>query len=206
MANQTSPQRRLLELGGVKVLDSDRFESVGRHIGPWELKAYAACDLATDFDMMISIYSDCVLCSGVGDTAYRARATGRIAGGRDGDGATYDETYAKYGIRPGEHNPNYTSTSVRNRFPFLWINPIFARSELASKEFIDRSIDAVFIDACHSEESVRNDILCWLPKIKEGGVVFGDDWAWRSVKRGVHSVFDPELVSPSRNGFWVVRL
>jgi hypothetical protein len=38
----TSPQRRLLELGGVKLLDSDRFESAGRHIGPWELKAYAA--------------------------------------------------------------------------------------------------------------------------------------------------------------------
>jgi hypothetical protein len=135
--------------------------------------------------MIIGIDSDCVLCAGVGDAAYRARATGRLAGGRDGDGPTDDEKYAKYGIQPGVHNPNYMSTSVRNRFPFLWIDPIFARSELASKGFIDRSIDAVFIDACHSEESVRNDILCWLPKIKEGGVVFGDDWAWESVKRGV---------------------
>lgn len=108
----TSPQRRLLELGGVRVLDSDRFESVGRHIGPWELKAYAACDLAPDYDMIIGIDSDCVLCAGVGDTAFRARATGRLAGGRDGDGATYDETYAKYGIQPGEHNPNYMSTSL----------------------------------------------------------------------------------------------
>jgi hypothetical protein len=156
--------------------------------------------------MIIGIDSDCVLCAGVGDTAYRARSTGRLTGGRDGDGPTYDETYARYGIQPGEHNPNYMSTSVRNRFPFLWINAIFGRSELVSKEFTDHSIDAVFIDACHSEESVRNDILCWLPKIKEGGVVFGDDWAWESVKRGVHSVFESDRVSPSRNGFlWVVR-
>jgi Methyltransferase domain len=96
--------------------------------------------------------------------------------------------------------------NVRSRFPFLWINPILGRSERACKEFLDRSIDAVFIDACHSEESVRNDILCWLPKIKERGVIFGDDWAWDSVKRGVHSVFDSDRVSPSRNGFlWVVR-
>ena len=98
MANQTAPKRRLLELGGVRVLDSDRFDGDGRHIGPWELKAYAACDLAPDYDMIISIDSDCVLCAGVGDTGYRARATGRLTGGRDGDGPTYDETYARYGI------------------------------------------------------------------------------------------------------------
>jgi predicted O-methyltransferase YrrM len=84
--------------------------------------------------------------------------------------------------------------------------PILGRSERACKEFLDRSIDAVFIDACHSEEGVRNDILCWLPKIKEGGVIFGDDWEWDSVRRGVRSVFDSDRVSPSRNGFlWVVR-
>jgi Methyltransferase domain len=65
--------------------------------------------------------------------------------------------------------------NVRSRFPFLWINAIFDRSGKACKDFTDHSLDAVFIDACHSEESVRNDILCWLPKIKEGGVVFGDD-------------------------------
>jgi hypothetical protein len=32
----TSPQRRLLEEGGVRVLDSDRSESANRHISPWE--------------------------------------------------------------------------------------------------------------------------------------------------------------------------
>jgi hypothetical protein len=117
MANQTAPKRRVLELGGVRVLDSDRFDGDGRHIGPWELKAYAACDLAPDYDMIISIDSNCVLCAGVGDTAYRARATVRLAGGRDGDGPTYDETYARYGIQPGEHNPNYTSTSGDSRHP-----------------------------------------------------------------------------------------
>ena len=99
------------------------------------------------------------------------------------------------------------ATNVRSRFPFLWINPVFARSEHASKTFTERSLDALFIDACHSEENVRNDILCWLPKLKDGGVIFGNDWGWESVQRGVHSVFDSEVVSLSRNGYlWVVRL
>ena len=47
---------------------------------PWELKAYAACDLAPQYDLIIGIDSDCVLCAGVGDVAYRALETGRFTG------------------------------------------------------------------------------------------------------------------------------
>jgi hypothetical protein len=465
----TEPQRRLLEQGGATILNSDRFEREGRLIGAWELKAYAASELATEYDLLIGIDSDCVLCAGVRDIANRARTSGQITGGKDGDGVTYDQSYAPYGIAAGSHNDSYMSTSlyfcpatpanrdlfaewarctneaeyngrgnycghgdqgilnsliyargeradllendtwsqhwrywtsvviyengrflnnsherrrqrsfhcggaekfwnkehrdriitsnpaqainyawwlymfwfgrcrdwsidpalylpvpslhlcddlvnffgqirrfspdltlytpeseglfsrliegirgcmslganlddyieivrglperarvveigscegrsvvavaiasmdrditffsvesftgddngtfdgwplpsldryafnVRTRFPFLWINPVFGKSTEACASFADHSIDAVFIDACHSAENVRDDILCWLPKLKHGGMILGDDWDWDSVKQGVYSVFDPERVSHSRGGYlWVV--
>lgn len=46
----------------------------------------------------------------------------------------------------------------------------------AAKDFPDRSLDAVYIDAEHDEESVREDIEAWIPKIKFGGYLCGHDF------------------------------
>lgn len=46
----------------------------------------------------------------------------------------------------------------------------------AAKDFEDRSLDAVYIDADHDEESFRADIKAWRPKIKFGGVLSGHDY------------------------------
>lgn len=40
----------------------------------------------------------------------------------------------------------------------------------------DGSLDAVFIDASHDQESVERDIGLWLPKVKPGGVLCGHDF------------------------------
>lgn len=49
-------------------------------------------------------------------------------------------------------------------------------SEEASKDFADGSLDAVYIDAEHDEDSVRKDIKLWRPKVKKGGVLSGHDF------------------------------
>ena len=54
------------------------------------------------------------------------------------------------------------------------------------------SLDFVFVDADHKYESVKNDILRWLPKLREGGVMLGHDYnppVYPGVVKAVHEIF-----------------
>src|SRR3990167_6105142 len=46
----------------------------------------------------------------------------------------------------------------------------------AAKDFEDASLDAIYIDAEHDEDSVREDVRAWRPKIKRGGILSGHDF------------------------------
>lgn len=48
-------------------------------------------------------------------------------------------------------------------------------SELASQQFDDDTLDLVYIDGCHQDASVRQDIDLWWPKVKDGGLFAGHD-------------------------------
>ena len=53
---------------------------------------------------------------------------------------------------------------------------IIAESVAASRLFADASVDWVHLDARHDYESVQSDIAAWLPKVKSGGWLSGDDY------------------------------
>jgi hypothetical protein len=78
----------------------------------------------------------------------------------------------------------------------------------AAKDVPDASLDFVFIDADHSYEACRADILAWTPKVKAGGLICGHDyenpgWPDWGVKRAVLELFgEPEL---GKNFTWFVR-
>lgn len=74
------------------------------------------------------------------------------------------------------------------------INPIRTDSISASKMYHDESIDAVFIDADHGYESVKKDILAWMPKVKTGGILAGHDYI--RTHSGVIQAVDELIVSP----------
>jgi len=61
----------------------------------------------------------------------------------------------------------------------------------ASKLFEDRSIDFVFIDAGHEYNDIKLDIINWLPKVKQGGVLAGHDYLYgnNNVKKVVDEMF-----------------
>jgi predicted O-methyltransferase YrrM len=49
-------------------------------------------------------------------------------------------------------------------------------SEQASELFPDKSLDFVYIDANHTYEHAKNDIMLWYPKVKVGGILAGHDF------------------------------
>ena len=52
----------------------------------------------------------------------------------------------------------------------------------AVKDFADRSLDFVYIDANHEPQFVEEDIREWSKKVKVGGIVSGHDYALRLAK------------------------
>ena len=50
------------------------------------------------------------------------------------------------------------------------------RAENLVENFENESFDTIFIDLDHSYESVKKDIELWLPKVKAGGILAGDDY------------------------------
>jgi hypothetical protein len=83
------------------------------------------------------------------------------------------------------------------------ISLIVADSITASGFFSDRSLDWVHLDARHDRENVKADIAAWLPKVKAGGWLSGDDYdeiKWPEVVSAVRDVL-PEA-QPWSVGQW----
>lgn len=66
------------------------------------------------------------------------------------------------------------------------ITPIIKDSCLAAENFSDNSVDFIFLDADHSYEAAKSDILTWYPKVKSGGIISGHDYGfWSGVNKAV---------------------
>jgi hypothetical protein len=58
-----------------------------------------------------------------------------------------------------------------------------------SKQIPDGSLDFVFIDANHAFDYVMEDLIHWVPKVRSGGIVSGDDY-FHFKKSGVIEAVD----------------
>jgi hypothetical protein len=59
-------------------------------------------------------------------------------------------------------------------------------STWAASKFAAASIAFCYIDASHDYRDVKADLLAWLPKMKPGGILAGDDFeSWPGVGRAV---------------------
>ncbi len=56
-----------------------------------------------------------------------------------------------------------------------FVIPLEMKSEDAAKQFEDRSIDFLFVDAGHRYEDVISDLNAWFNKVKVGGIIAGHD-------------------------------
>ncbi len=74
----------------------------------------------------------------------------------------------------------------------------------ASLMFPDNFFDLIYIDANHSYEEVKKDIINWLPKLKNTGTIAGHDYDnhWVGVKKAVNEMFKNRFSLYGRN-WWV---
>ncbi|HEY0761446.1 MAG TPA: class I SAM-dependent methyltransferase [Pyrinomonadaceae bacterium] len=84
---------------------------------------------------------------------------------------------------------------------------IVADSVNASRMFSNASLDWVHLDARHDYASVKNDIEAWLPKVKAGGWLSGDDYddvKWPEVVRAVHDLLPGAKPWSTQQWRWIV--
>lgn len=67
------------------------------------------------------------------------------------------------------------------------ITPCPLPSLIAARLLLEKGarFDLCYIDASHDEEDVLADIAAWLPLLRPGGVLFGDDLDWPSVDAAI---------------------
>jgi hypothetical protein len=66
----------------------------------------------------------------------------------------------------------------------------------AASQVADGTLDFVFVDADHSSDAVRADIIAWQPKLKPEGKMLGHDINWESVRSVVAELFDGYTIHP----------
>lgn len=105
-----------------------------------------------------------------------------------------------YGVDPyqkhkGYKDYQYTKTFERlkvtahaqlDKYPNYFFIEQF--SVEAAKTFNDDSIDFVYIDGDHCFDAVVADLSAWVPKVKRGGIISGDDYFRSKGKSNMHVV------------------
>lgn len=110
------------------------------------------------------------------------------------------------GSREHDKSINYYDITLKNLKTISdRIEIIKNDSILESKNYTDEYFDIVYIDASHEYEYVINDIKHWLPKVKKGGVICGDDYVsgWPGVIQAVDEVFKDKLNIVGSQQWWV---
>jgi len=52
-----------------------------------------------------------------------------------------------------------------------------------AKDFVDNTLDFVYLDADHSYQAVKDDLNAWYPKLKVGGIICGHDFSIEDVEQ-----------------------
>jgi len=76
------------------------------------------------------------------------------------------------------------------------INVKIGYSTEICNQYSDNSLDFIFIDANHEYDSVKSDILLWYPKLKNNGIIAGDDYnVFNGVTHAVNEIFPTAIIN-----------
>jgi hypothetical protein len=88
--------------------------------------------------------------------------------------------------------------------PLTSIHPM---TSLKAAKLISDDLDLVYIDGNHDYSFVKQDIETWLPKVRPGGYLCGDDYVYGKFPGVIQAVEEHRnsntIIFPS--GFWVIK-
>ena len=92
----------------------------------------------------------------------------------------------------------------RDALPFKGFHALRMPSLMAATIFPLGYFDVVFIDGDHAHQSVLDDIGAWLPLVKKGGMLCGDDWSpgHPGVRKAVVKKINKKLIEIDEFKVW----
>ena len=85
------------------------------------------------------------------------------------------------------------------------VNVNRSRSKAAAPLFEDESIDFFHTDGDHSLEGITGDIKAWLPKVRKGGILSGDNYEIPAVAKGVKMLLPQHKLLANGRLWWAVK-
>lgn len=83
------------------------------------------------------------------------------------------------------------TAAFREKELLQYVSLLNMQSNAASTLFEDKSLDMVFIDRRHDYPALSEDLEKWFPKVRDGGILAGDDYTTsHKAERGVRKAVD----------------
>lgn len=79
------------------------------------------------------------------------------------------------------------------------------RSLAGAALFADESIDFFHTDGDHSFEGITTDVKAWLPKVKKGAILSGDNYEIAAVAKGVSKLLPGHKLLANGRLWWAVK-
>lgn len=138
-------------------------------------------------DAALTVHSGPILAVEIG--SWKGRSTIAIASGLKERGGTLLAIDPHTGSR--EHQPHFIGTyddfmrNIQQAGLEHVVRPIRSFSRDARSQVSDDTVSVLFIDGSHEYEDVLQDIVDWLPTLREGAVVAFNDYEWPGVYRAL---------------------
>ena len=87
-------------------------------------------------------------------------------------------------------------------------NVTYSRGKsLDALEFVkDGELDFIYIDGDHRYEGVLADLNGWRPKLRDGGIMAGHDWSFKTVQKALVEVFKDKEAVLFQGDSWGIKL